>query len=330
MSIYFTIRNEKEEKAKLKDHLYFTNVILEYISSQEKDEILLSTRYFLANIRSFRKKKSIESLFEDIIAVQENIGEDLSAKFSDMVNMLNLKKYIIAFLYSKRLARRTLAMKVIGCLKLHGNEKAISKYASSNNYVLRTVALDTLIRLSDTRNLQVLLSHKRLISMLDINVIVHGFENNRNTDINYLSLLESGSPRINVIGLLLIKAGNISEYKDLIRPMINSNESLLQKTALEAFTSIASTEEDLRFLTGIYKNQNTNGKILIIKSLQRESTGQFIEFLKEVISNDSVSLKIEAMRILFRNNIDSFILYENSSDRNILAAYNEIVDLNLI
>jgi hypothetical protein len=330
LSMYFTIRKKRVEEIRMKYQLLFTEKIIGYIFSEQLKDYQSIIEYFLTVKKTLRRKKTKETFFSIVIIVQENINEDLSEKYNVMFELLGLKKHISYLLYSRKLSEKIIALKIISCLKMKGNEKIIAKYSTSNNYVLRTVALDTLIKLSETDHLAILLAHEHLISILDINVIIHGVEKNRKADIDYLSLIQSESTRIIAIGLLLIKSRNKYEYKDIIKPLLESKDSFLNQIAWEVYISFADTKEDLEFLTEKFHHVNFWNKLQIIKgSGSFKQYADLYDFLDEIITNEDILLKIEALRIIFINNISRFQSYEGSNDKNITAGYNEIVDLNL-
>ncbi|MCX6302670.1 MAG: hypothetical protein NTW82_10845 [Bacteroidia bacterium] len=280
--------------------------------------------------KKLRNKLVIVSFFSVIIRIQEIIDEDLSDKFKLLFGQLGLEKKIKWFLQSRKMSEKIIALQIISCLKIKGYRKIIVEYAGSRNYVLRTVAMSTLIRLSKTDHLNVMLEHEHYISKMDINVIINEVEKNRKADIEYLSLIRSKSPRIIAIGLLLIQVRNKAEYKEMIRPLLEINDAFLHEVAWEAFAFFAGTDEDLKFMIERFDSETFNYKKLILKSLTSfKQNTEISDFVDRVIKNESILLKIEALTILFANNVERFLSYKGSDDRNIAAAYNELVDLNL-
>jgi hypothetical protein len=330
LSFYFNYKSNRSGAIKRKYELIFSEKIIEYIYSDRLKEsgLIEEPGSFLK--KKLRNKLVIVTFFSVIIRIQEMIDEDLSDKFKLLFGQLRLDEKIRWFLQSRKLSEKIIALQIISCLKIKGYRQIIVKYAGSRNYILRTVALSTLIRLSKTDHLNVMLEHEHYISQMDINVIINEVEKNRKADIEYISLIRSKSPRVIAIGLLLIQTRNKAEYKEMIKPLLEINDPFLHNVALEVFTFFAGTDEDLKFMIERFDNETFNNKKLILRSLVSfQQNKEIFDFVGRVIRNESILLKIEALRILFENNVEHFLSYKDSDDRNIAAAYNELVDLNL-
>lgn len=328
-SLYFNFRGDRSQAIKRNHELIFIGIILRYVYSDPPGGSSTEELYNSLK-KKLRNKLATEIFFSVIIRIQDMIDEDFSDKFNLLFEKVGIKKKVNWFLKSRKLSEKIIALKIISCLKIIGYRKIIAKYAESRSYVLRTVALSTLIRLSKTDHLDVLLEHVQFISKMDINVIINEVEKNRKADIDYLSLLKSQIPRVNAIGLLLIRIRNKTGYKEMIRPMFLINDPFLHEVAWETFAFFASTDEDLEFMTEKFETESFNNKKLILKSLSFYNQNEKLNgFMDRVIKNEGVLLKIEALRILFEKNVNRFLSYKGSGDKNITIAYNEIVDLNL-
>ncbi|MFC2120814.1 hypothetical protein ACFLTI_04375, partial [Bacteroidota bacterium] len=214
--------------------------------------------------------------------------------------------------------------------KIKGYEKVIFKYSKSRNCILRIEAMTALNRLEEENCLNLLLSQKQYLSRLDINIIVNEAEINMKDDCDFQALIESPSPRVAAIGLLILKIKNKIEYKELIIPILENKDEFLCEIAWEVFTQIASTEEDFEIMTGNFKKLNNINKLSVIMALKRfEHNDNLFDFLDKIIINEPVLIKIEAFKILFESSIDRFLPYDKSNDKNITIAYNEVVDFNI-
>ena len=330
LSIYFNFRMNRNQAVRARYESIITDNIIRYLYSDPLKDSGSEEEYCLILRSCLKTKRLMEIFFSVMIRIQEMVDEDLSVRYNNLIGNLKLKRSILSFLYSRKLSEKIISLKVISCLKLRGSERIISRYSISSNYVLRIAALETLIKLSETDHLNVLLSHEKLISKLDINVIINGIEKNRKADIDYLSLIRSELPRISVTGLFLIKSRNKSELKEFIKPFLENNDSMLRSAAWEVFTYFAGTEEDLDLMRQRYNNELLHIRTLIVRSIRSFSqSDKVLDFLDEIIKKDNLLLKIEALKLLFEKNADRFMSYRASGDRSIDSAYNEIVDLNL-
>ena len=149
-------------------------------------------------------------------------------------------------------------------------------------------------------------------------------------DCNFQSLIKSPSPRVAAIGLMLVKINNKIEYKELIKPILENKDELLNEIAWEVFAHIASSDEDFKLMTVNFKNERIDNKLSVMMALKHiEPNKNLFDFLDKVIRSEPVYLKIEALKLLLESNIDRLLPYEKSSDKNISIAYNEVVDLNI-
>ena len=310
--------------------IQLTDIVLRYIFR----DLIQDKNAFEANWGSLKKKlknkKFCETFFFIIVRVQEMIDEDLSMIFSELIRKTGLEGEISNFLYSRKLSRRIIALSLIQYLKLSGYERPLMLYINSSNHTLRIRALVALVNLIPLKQSDFIISIRRFVSKLDINVIVNEVERIHCCDFDYSDFLRSANNRIIIIGLLLIKRNKKYEYKELVKQTIDTADGFLREIAWEVFTFLATTEEDLGFMTERFWSETINSKSLILVAVKSfEVTERLIAFIRDVLKNECLLLKIEALKYLFDKNPEIFLLYQGSEDEIIQKAYNELLDFNL-
>jgi hypothetical protein len=332
LSAYFNSQREKTKKIRIYYEKLFAENIVDYLLSEKHDS---KTHFdaFLSVLKPLlRNKIQLESFFSAYTKTQETLALNLSEKFIVLLTELDLIKQIKLFLYSNKLDDRILAMKMYSYLRIGDYEKRISKYARSNNYALRTEAFAALVRLmNEDHHLVTFIGEKYNLSMLDINVIVNAVLKNFKMNINYQALLSSPLSRKVIVGLMLAKHRYKKEYRNLILILnqIGSKDNLLNKLAWDSFLSLVPENEAVDIIIDRFKTEPIDVKLMILKQSHKLQDQRFFEFLGEVIKNEELPLKVEAMKILFKNNFEMLAKYSNNQESKIKLAFQEVSDINI-
>lgn len=330
LSLYFDWKKEKIKNKRTDLEYRFTEKIIEYIYSDLLNSQQTTDDFLGWFKQEARTKLSHEMLFRVMTKTQETIAEDLSGKFRAIIDHLGIEQRLEFFLHSRNLSHKVIALKVISYLRMPGYKKTIETYSHRRNHVLRTEAMAALIRLSDSNHLGLLMFQNHLITKLDINIILNAVKKNFKDDINYERLIGCASPRIEAIGVLLIKHKNRLELKERIRPILNQKDEFLHEVTWEVFATVASTEEDYQFMLEHFEHENEKNKLAVINGLKRFAKHEHLdEFLSEVIEKQPLYIKIEALKLLFVNNFGKLVGYHNIEEPQVAAAYNEIIDINI-
>jgi hypothetical protein len=163
-----------------------------------------------------------------------------------------------------------------------------------------------------------------------MNVILRTTDYYEIFSINYQELIQSDNPKISALGILLANKHRKIEFRDLIRNKLDSNDNWLNEQAYSAFITMMTSENDFLILAEKFENQNAKVKRLITKSFVECPDITFAKyFLSGVIENESVILKVEAMKQLAVLDINKVSTYMHTDNPLIKKAHDEISDLNL-
>ena len=88
-------------------------------------------------------------------------------------------------------------------------------------------------------------------------------------------------------------------------------------------------DEGVDIIIDRFKQEPDEIKLMILKDSHDTESETYYKFLQEVISGNSLQIKIEAMKILFKENFDFILPFVNSDDPEIKMALLEVSDLNI-
>ncbi len=328
LSVYFNIYRNRASKTTERYIKFFAFVLTTYCLSNVYKETRFQNNLF-ERLKPFVKKRiQLEALFWVYTKLQETLTIDLSIKFKSLLKNLNLYRKIESFLYGDDFADRILAMKVLSYLRINDYDKQIVKYSVSNNFALRTEANAALIRLmKKDEHLVRFIREKHQLSVLDINIIVNAVLKNYKLDIDYKALLSSKNPKKIMLGLMLAK-NRFSKDKSnltLILNHIGNTDALLNKLAWEALITIVPEDEVMDTIIARFQEEPEDVKLFILKNIHSSENHRFFSFLKEIVNDETLLLKIEALNTLFENDFDALGNYANSQNPEIQKAYEEVV-----
>ena len=330
-SFYFNIKKQRQDTKETEYELRFTKKIVSYLYSDFLLDGIQKEDYYKYFSRLANNRKSSEILFRIIDRIQKLLDEDFRQKFNELLENTDLIKRIKYSLYSNNVSEKIIALKVISYLGVKGYNKKIARYINSKNYALRNEAIVAYVRLSDTNNLDFLLEQRHHISQLELNSILNAIAHNLKEDtIDYEKLIASSSPRVNMAGIMLIKERNKGEYMHLVKDAMKDEDSLLREVAWDVYASLGKSDSDLDFMISRFDDEFHENRINIMKSLLNfEMTDKLLDFLDKVIRNESILLKIYALRILFEKNMNKLFTYQNMGDERIAIAFKEVADFNI-
>ncbi len=335
LSIFYTYERTRNEKILPRLSQVFVNMIVDFLYSK-KFEIEKEKDAFYKKIKRFTHYKlHVEALFTSITKIQETVAINHSDDFKELLLKSEMYSQINRFLYSYNLSDRILAMRIISYLRIR-NEKYNSKiyeYSDSKNYALRTEAYTALIRLMEGDNNQLadFIGSKYNLSMFDINTVVNAVVKNHKMNINYIDFLSSKLNRKIIVGLMLARYRYRKGSRSLILILnyIGNEDPLLNQLAWSSFLKLVPKDEGVDIIMDRFEQETDSIKIMILKNSHQTKSEIYYKFLQEVISKSSLLIKIEAIKILFKEKFDFISPFVNSEDSEIKMALHEVSDLNI-
>jgi len=326
LSHYFNIQKSRSLNIKDRYYRFFTYVLTSYlIIDLYKDEN--HRKKLLLRIKPFIKtRKQILALFKSYLRIQETLTTDLSGDFKHLMNDLNLQKKLESLIHDQDFDNRILAMRMLSYLRIHSFDQQIFKCAKSRNFALRTEAYAALIRLMEKdEHLLNFIGEMHKLSILDINIIVNEVLKNQKMDINYRALLSSANQQKIVIGLILAKYRYRKNEKNLILILnhIGSSNDLINSLAWDALLKLVPDDDCVDLIIDRFENEPDHIKLNILEKSHHVMSQRFLNFLASSIEDQTLIVKIEAMKIIFQNDFDLLEDFMNSQNDEIKMAYKE-------
>ena len=225
-------------------------------------------------------------------------------------------------------------MRIISYLRIRNNdyEKKIYEYSDSKNYALRSEAYGALIRLMEGDNqLADFIGSKFDLSLFDINTVVNAVIKNHKMNINYIDFLSSKLNRKIIVGLMLARYRYRKGSRSLILILnyIGNEDPLLNQLAWSSFLKLVPKDEGVDIIMDRFEQETDDIKIMILKNSHDTQNEMYHKFLQDVISRSSLLIKIEAIKILFKEKFDFISPFVNSEDNDVMMALHEVSDLNI-
>jgi len=235
-----------------------------------------------------------------------------------------------AYLHAPYLRKKLFALKVIADFQLTGYKKNILKLAKRNNNVLHSEALITLVKLNTPDNLLHLAESKIKLTIWDINIIVKTVLEQNKKDIDYLKLIQSVSPEVCALGIMLARLNQRVELKMVIRQHIGNTNELVNDEAFLAYISFTEDQSDFDFLIKNFELATEHVQLSIIKLIASHPDNSIsTDFLKSVVENNSFILKLGAMQVLLELDLSIVAKFKRSENNTIRQICAQVLDLNL-
>ena len=326
LSHYFNVKRNQRLNTRDRYYKFFTYILTSYFildlyrDENQRKKLHLKIKPYL------KTRTQIHALFESYLKIQDTITKNLGEDFKLLINDLNLQKRLESLISNKNFDDIILAIRMLSYLQIHTCDKQIMICGNSDNFALRTEAYAGLIRLMEKdEHLINFIGEKHKLSLLDINVIVNQVLKNKKMDINYRALLSSSNQQKIIIGLILAKYRYRRNKRNLILILehIGSSEDLINNLAWDALLTLVPDDDCVDIIIDRFENEDENIKLNILEKSHHVMSKRFFNFLASIMADQPLIVKIEAMKIIFRNDFDLLDNFMNSENEEIKMAYKE-------
>ncbi|MRT93182.1 hypothetical protein [Ancylomarina sp. 16SWW S1-10-2] len=326
LSHYFNVKRDQRLKIRDRYYRFFTYILTSYFLIDLYRNENQRKKLFLKIKPHLKTRTQILALFQSYLKIQDTITKNLSDDFKLLLNDLNLQIKLESLIYNKDFDDRILAIRMLSFLQIHTCDKQIMVCGDSDNFALRTEAYAGLVRLMEKdEHLLNFIGEKHKLSILDINVIVNEVLKNKKMDINYRALLSSSNQQKIIIGLILAKYRYRKNRNNLILIIehIGSSNDLINNLAWDALLTLIPDDDCVDIIIDRFENEPDNIKLNILEKSHHVMSKRFFNFLVKIIGKQSLIVKIEAMKIIFKNDFDLLENFMNSENDEIKMAYKE-------
>jgi HEAT repeat protein len=285
-------RMEKEESL----HQYllekYQSLILDYLfGNANPDEFRL--------IASDTYRRQV--LIDQMIDVSTNLKGDEGKKLLSLYKHLGLDRDSIARAYDRRWHKKIKGFRELAFMNIKEANDAMYKALNSSNEILRMEAQIALVRLNDDDPFQ-FLSHLTTPFSLWEQITLHDLIIQHNIPLpSFQKWLTSANPTVIMFALRMIREFKQKESEDRVRQTLMHPDPSVRQLAVQVAGDL-DMRSTLETMKSMYKNQEYNICLEIIKSMGKMPDISMMGFLKLVIDKeDDVQLQIEATKAIENN-----------------------------
>lgn len=281
----------------------------------------------LKTLRKLINDEMSKQLFLTLISqVHAQTTGLVKAKTDSLFHTMRCKEWLYWNLHSPVKLRQLFALKVIAEFHLVEYSKDVSLLLKKKNYILRSEAIETLLRLHINETLLLLTGLRFALDSWNINMIIKIAIESREQELEYGLLIRQDVADISALGITLARLNHQKELKNVIRPKLDVDNVLVKDEAVLAWIDFAETRADYVLLIERFEVVSEKVQKKILKSLiSCPDQTLAIDFLKRVVETKPVSLKIVALICLLDLDLNVVQTYENSEDALIRQSYLQVV-----
>ncbi len=324
--LFFVKRQNEAEKIKKQYNdkivpLFFSVVYHDDSYSAEGHEAAIKT------LRKLINDELSKHLFLTLISqVHAQTTGIVKEKTESLFRAMRCKEWLNWNLHSPVKLRQLFAMKVVAEFHLVEYSKDVSLLLKKKNYILRSEAIETLLRLHINETLLLLTGLKFALDPWNINMIIKIAIESREQDLEYGLLIRQDVADISALGITLARLNHQKELKSVIRPKLDVDNVLVKDEAVLAWIDFAESRSDYVLLIERFEVVSEKVQKKILKSLISCSDQTLaIDFLKRIVETKPVSLKIVALICLLDLDLNVVQTYENSEDALIRQSYLQVI-----
>lgn len=328
MTVFYKAQKQRHARLMKKYERYFIETIMDHLVLKSFDVENEEDPHIVSLKKALRDKNSINIFLDVLRKINAQVKGDLRTETSKMIGELGLHEVITTYLYSPYFEDKILAMKIISDFGIEEHNGYLLELTYNKNYVVRTEALDSLIKLSVLDNLEFLKNHIYQVSLWDINTILKISDDFEKQNIDYSGLINSEHLRVAALGILLAGKNERTDMKETIKSKLGSEDEVVNTEAYRAYLAMADQPSDFKYVMGKFFGEDEKIKQLIVESFKRcPDKVMSVVFLTNVVEKESLSLKTSAMKLLLEFDTTKFQYYQYSDSPEIIKAHNEAVDL---
>lgn len=320
---------KRENKAKNIEKQYVDKIVPLFFSCLYQDDAYSSEGHgaVIKTLRKLLNNEMSKHLFLTLIfQVHAQTTGAVNEKTASLFRELRCKEWLYWNLHSPVKLRQLLAMKVIAEFHLIEYSKDVRLLLKRKNYIVRSEAIETLLKLHINETLLLLTGLKFALDPWNINMIIKIAIESREQDLEYGLLIRQDVADISALGITLARLNRRKELKSAIRPKLDVDSVLVRDEAVLAWIDFIESRSDYVLLIERFEVVSEKVQKKILKSLISCSDRTLaIDFLKLVVETKPVSLKVVALICLLDLDLNVVQTYENSKDGLIRESYLQVV-----
>jgi len=284
-------RTRMEREQKLRQYLLekYQSLIVEYLYGDTvSDEFL--------KIASDRFRRQV--LIDQIIDVSVNLKGDSEQKLNDLYKQLGLQNDSIRKATSRKWHHKVKGFRELAFMNIRDANDEMYKALNSLNEILRMEAQIALVRLSSENPFMFLNQLKRPFSLWEqISLYELLIQHNLSAP-SFKQWLDSPNPTVIMFALRMIREFKQNDAEEDVCKVLSHPETRVKHLAIEVAGDL-NMKSSLEIMKRMYKNEEYNNCVEILRSMAKMPDPSMMGFLKLVLDKeDDVQLQIEATRAI--------------------------------
>jgi hypothetical protein len=284
-------RTRMEREQKLRQYLLekYQTLIVEYLYGDTvSDEFL--------KIASDRFRRQV--LIDQIIDVSINLKGDSEHKLNELYNQLGLQDDSIRKAYSRKWHYKVKGFRELAFMNIRDANAEIFKALNSANEILRMEAQIALVRLSVENPFMFLDQLRRPFSRWEqISLYELLIQHNLSAP-SFKQWLDSPNPTVIMFALRMVREFKQNDAEEDLCKVLSHPEIRVKHLAIEVAGDL-NMKSSLEIMKRMYKNEEYNNCVEILRSMAKMPDPSMLGFLKMVLDKeDDVQLQIEATRAI--------------------------------
>jgi HEAT repeat protein len=285
-------RMEKEEDLKQYLAETYQGMIIDYLftgSSPDKFRSIASDTY--------RR----QALIDQMIDVSVNLKGNAEEKLCDLYLYLGLDRDSIKRANGIRWHKKIKGFRELAFMNIKDANDAIYKALNSKNEILRMEAQIALVRLTDKDPFSFLFQLTRPFSLWE-QITLHELIIQHDLPVpEFKKFLKASNPTVVMFALRMIREFKQKDAEDELRETLEHSSPEVRRLAVQVAGDL-EMRSSLEVMKRMYKSQDYNTCLEIIKSMAKMPDPSLMGFLKLVLDKeDDVQLQIEATKAIENN-----------------------------
>ncbi len=282
-------RMEKEEKLRQYLSERYQTLIIDYLFGDATPE-----KFFPIASNTYRR----QVLIDQMIDVSVNLKGDAEQKLIALYLDLGLDNDSIKRAHDHRWHKKIKGFRELAFMNIKDANSAMIKALDSKNEILRMEAQIALVRLSDDDPFEFLSSMTRPFSLWE-QITLHELIIQHDITVPaFKKWLTSPNPTIVMFALRMIREFRQTEAEEEVRETLFYPSPEVRHLAVQVAGDL-NMRSSLEIMKSMYKNQDYNTCLEIIKSMGKMPDTAYMGFLKLVLDKeDDVQLQIEATKAM--------------------------------
>lgn len=280
-------RMEKEEKLRQFLMEKYQGLIVDYLFGDN-----LSDEFNTIASDKFRR----QILIDQIIDVSINLKGEAEAKLQKLYLNLGLDRDSVNRAYSRQWHKKIKGFRELAFMNIREANAEISRCLESKNEILRIEAQIAMVRLNDDNPFEFLYHYERPFSLWEQITLYELLVQHEMKVPSFSQWLNSPNDTIVIFSLRMIREyKQVDSEKDVLKVLQHKSPEV-RKTAIEV-TGDLGMKQALKTLKKMYKNENYDNCLEILRSMVKMPDETMLGFLKMVLDKeDDIQLQIEATK----------------------------------